>query len=206
MTTIGGCRVVDPYPAPRPRRPQGAAERAAPDPAERIRALVALGGAQGVPVGELPVRLGVSPTVLTDLLGAATRNGIVQTGDRLVPGTAAAGARAIVLAALTTFHRDHPLLPGMPLEAFRKLVATPELASSVQSGLEAEQIVVQERGVVRLAEHRARLPDAYAAEAYNPVVTELLDAMLGSGSPRPRLHDPTGCAHGATADVTAGPS
>jgi len=162
VTTVGGCRVVDPYPASRPRRPAGAPERATRDPVERVRAFVALAGAQGVPVGELTVRLGLAPEAVPGILGAVAQDGIVQTGDRLIPGTAAAGARALVIERLVAFHRERPLLPGMPLEAFRKLVADPGLAAQVLEALEAEKVVVQDRGVVRLPEHRATVPAAYA--------------------------------------------
>lgn len=165
VTTIGGCRVVDPFPAPRPRRPVGAFERATTDPAERIRAFVTLAGAQGVAVGELTVRVGLSPEAVSGALSAIGRNGIVQTGDRLIPGTAATGARATVMERLAAFHREQPLLPGMPLEAFRRLVASPELASEVLGALAAENLVVQDRGVVRLAEHRAVVPAAHARVA-----------------------------------------
>ena len=50
---------------------------------------------------------------------------------------------------------------------------------------------------------RTCVADAYATGAYDPVVTELLDAMLDSGSPRPRAHDPGACAHAATVDTAA---
>ncbi len=165
MATIGGCRVVDPYPTRRPRRPVGAPERGTKDPMQRVHAFVALSGALGVPVGELTVRLGLSPEAVSSILGAVARDGIVQTGDRLIPGTAAAGARTIVIERLAAFHREQPLLPGMPLEAFRKLVASPGLASKVLGALEAENVVVQDRGMVRLAEHRATVPPAYTQVA-----------------------------------------
>ncbi|MBI2401844.1 MAG: selenocysteine-specific translation elongation factor [Gemmatimonadetes bacterium] len=178
VTTVGGCWVVDPYPASRPRRPAGARERATRDPAQRVRAFVALAGTQGVPVGELTVRLGLVPEAVAGVLGTVAQDGIVQAGDRLMPGTATAGARALVIDRLAAFHREHPLRPGMPLEAFRKLVADPGLAGQVLDALEAEKVVVQERGVVRLAEHRASVPAAYVQ------VAQTIGAGLAAAGPQ----------------------
>ena len=165
VTTVGGCWVVDPYPASRPRRPEGTLERGTRDPGDRVRAFVALAGALGVPVGDLTVRVGLSPEAAAGTLGAVGREGIVQAGDRLISGTAAVGARSLVLERLAAFHEEQPLLPGMPLEGFRKLVADPGLAAQVMAALEAEQVVVQERGMVRLAAHRPAIPAAYAQAA-----------------------------------------
>ena len=47
---------------------------------------------------------------------------------------------------------------------------------------------------------RTCVADAYTAGGYGPVVTELLDAMLGSGSPRTRTQGADRCA---AATVTA---
>jgi len=161
VTTIGGCRVVDPFPASRPRRPVGAAERAATDPADRVRGFVALAAAEGIALGELPVRLGLAPQAVTRILSAVAQHGIVQAGDRLIAGTAAAGARALVMERLAEFHREQPLLPGMPLQAFRRLVADPALAAQLVGSLEAEGVVVQDKGVIRLTDHRATIPGEY---------------------------------------------
>jgi selenocysteine-specific elongation factor len=165
VTTVGGCWVVDPYPAARPRRPAGASERATRDPGDRVRGLVALAGAEGVPVADLTVRLGLTPEAAARILAAVAHDGIVQTGDRLIPATAAVGARSLVLERLAAFHQAQPLLPGMPLEAFRKLVADPGLAAQVLATLEAASVVVQEKGAVRLVEYRPTIPAAHARVA-----------------------------------------
>lgn len=165
VTTVGGCWVVDPYPAPRPRRPEGTLERATRDPGDRLRAFVQLAGNQGLPVGDLSVRLGLSPEGSTGTVRVVVRDGIVQAGDRLMSGTAAGGARSRVMERLSVFHQEQPLLPGMPLEAFRKLVGDPGLATQVLAALEGERVLVQEKGTVRLAEHRPTIPPAHARAA-----------------------------------------
>jgi selenocysteine-specific elongation factor len=165
VTTVGGCWVVDPYPASRPRRPEGALERASRDPGDRVRAFVQIAGAQGVLVGDLTVRLGLSPEGATAAVRMGVRDGIVQAGDRLMSGTAAGGARSLVLDRLAVFHEEQPLLPGLPLEAFRKLVGDPGLATQVLTALEREKVVVQEKEVVRLAGHRPAIPAAHVRAA-----------------------------------------
>lgn len=165
VTTVGGCRVVDPYPASRPRRPVGVRECAAPDPVERVRAFVGLAGAHGVPVAEMAVRLGVAPGAVPAVVSAVAENGIVQAGDRLVAETAAAGARELVISRLSAFHRGQPLLPGMPLEAFRKLVTSPGLAAQVLDALTGENVLVQDHGFVRLSHHQPAVPAEHSAVA-----------------------------------------
>jgi selenocysteine-specific elongation factor len=82
----------------------------------------------------------------------------VRIGDRLVPQAAAEQARALVLERLAAYHRDHPLLPGLPLEAFRQLVGEPALAARVLEALSVEGAAVQDGGAVRLAGHQPAIP------------------------------------------------
>ncbi len=158
MTTVGGCRVVDPFPPPRPRRPVNLAARAGEDPVQRVRAFVAAQGPRGLSVEDLTVRLGLAPGEVPRTVGEAVGNGILRAGDRLVPQAAAAQAREAVLERLAAFHRDHPLLPGLPLETLRQLVGEPGLAAQLLDVLRSESAVAQEGGAVRLAAHRPALP------------------------------------------------
>jgi selenocysteine-specific elongation factor len=158
VTTIGGCRVVDPFPALRPRRPGSLTGRASPDPVERVRAFVAAEGPRGLAVGDLAVRLGLAPAEVPGIVGRALGDRLVRIGDRLVPQAAAEQARALVLERLAAYHRDHPLLPGLPLEAFRQLVGEPALAARVLEALSVEGAAVQDGGAVRLAGHQPAIP------------------------------------------------
>jgi selenocysteine-specific elongation factor len=158
VTTIGGCRVVDPFPAPRPRRPGSLAERADPDPVRRVRAFVAAEGLRGLAIGDLAVRLGVAPGEIPGVVARAVGDGLVQAGSRLVPQAAAEQARALVLDRLASYHRDHPMLQGLPLEAFRQLVGELALAARVLEALCSEGVVLQDGGGVRLAGHRPAIP------------------------------------------------
>jgi selenocysteine-specific elongation factor len=163
--TVGGFVVVDPLPALRPRRPVQLAERAAREPAARLAAFVAAAGPRGIARRELTVRLGLKPLEVDAVVRQAAGQGIAEVAGRLLPERAAAGARDQVLDRLAAFHREQPMLPGMPLEAFRKLVGDPELASQVLETLETEGLVAREGGFVRLAGHQARIPAALSSLA-----------------------------------------
>ncbi len=165
VTTVGGCRVVDPFPAPRPRRPGPLADRAGEDPVQRVRAFVAAEGPRGLRVSDLAVRLGLAPRDVPRTVTQALGDGIVQAGDRLVPQAAAVQARELVLDRLGAFHRGHPLLPGLPLEAFRQLVGEPGLAAQVLEALSSEGAVAQDGGAVRLTAHKAAIPAQFLGPA-----------------------------------------
>jgi selenocysteine-specific elongation factor len=163
VTTIGGCVVVDPWPAPRPRRPVGAAARADRDPIERVRAFAAASGPRGLSVEDLPVRVGVHPRDLEAVLRGALRAGLVQAGSALIPQSTAAAARELAIGRLSAFHREHPLQSGMPLEAFRRLVGQGGLAAQLLHELAGEGVIAREGEVVRLSQHRAALSTEQAA-------------------------------------------
>ena len=172
VTTIGGCVVVDPWPAPRPARPRDLVARAQPDPVERVRAFVLSGGAGGVPVADLTVRAGLGATSLADVMGRLAGAGVTQIGARLVPQAAEDAARERVLETVAAFHQEHPLLPGMPLEAFRRAAGGSALASRLVEQLGLAGRLVQEGGWVRLTTHRATMP-AGLAEANRLIQGEL---------------------------------
>jgi selenocysteine-specific elongation factor len=172
MTTIGGCVVVDPWPAPKPGRPRDLAARAEADPVERVRAFVLAAGNAGVPVEDLLVRAGLDAAGLQEVIGRLLGAGVSEIGGRLVPQAAEEAARDRVLDQVAAFHRDHPLLPGMPLEAFRRLAGGPALAARLAEQLGSQGRLLQDGGWVRLAEHRAAVP-AGLAEASRLIQGEL---------------------------------
>jgi selenocysteine-specific elongation factor len=179
-TTIGGCRVVDPFPAPRPRRPGHLADRAGPDPVQRVRAFVAVEGPRGLAVGDLTVRLGLPPGDVARVVKEAAGGGVVQAGDRLVLQAAAEQARTLVLERLAAHHRIHPMLPGLPLEAFRQLIGEPGLAARLLEALTSEGVLVQEGGAVRLSGHRPAIPPELLGGA------AALRADIGAAGPEGR--------------------
>jgi selenocysteine-specific elongation factor len=114
VTTIGGGRVLDPWP-PR-RRSAWPPGLAATDPAERFRSILAR-RPNGIRSAALPILLGLPA-------GAATEIARREPGARLLDDlwvapavVEAAGTRALGL--LREYHRRHPSDPGMPLETLR---------------------------------------------------------------------------------------
>lgn len=166
VTTIGGCVVVDPWPALRPRRPEHAATLAVGDAAARVEAFLAAAparGPKGLGVAELPIRLGVRRGETDAVIARAAGSGIQRVGDRLVSGGAVDAARHAMREAITAFHRAHPLEPGMPLELARRAVGNEALAQQALAALRGEQAIVVDLGTARLAAHRPAVPASLAA-------------------------------------------
>ncbi len=163
VTTMGGCVVVDPWPAVRPRRPVDLEKKADPAPANRLRAFVSGAGIRGLRRGDLPVRLGVEPAAVAGLIDSA--EGIVVAGDRLLAPEVILGARDATLRALEEYHTRKPLDAGMPRELARSVVSDPELADHVHEALTQEGLIELEGQTVRLAEHSPKLSGPQVAAA-----------------------------------------
>ena len=186
VTTIGGGSVLDPMP---PAGLRLAARRLAPEqtPAQRLLAWVDEAGLDGLPVGELAVRIGVRRGQVTDLVAAAGEH-VVPCGDLLVSAGALDAAVARLGAVLRLYHQQHPLDPGMSVQALRAALAPPggaappatvqdrvislgevsekgwELAGSVarlrgwRPALDAAQTAARERVLRRLSESGWQIP------------------------------------------------
>jgi len=161
VTTIGGCVVVDPWPGVRPRRPVDLEKKADRNPAKRLRAFVAGAGAQGIERSELPVRLGVEPGAVAELVSST--EGIVVAGDRLLAAEVISAARAATLQILQEYHTNRPLEPGMPRELARRALRDPELAEHVHDELTRDGLIALEGQTVRLATHRPDLTGSQVA-------------------------------------------
>ncbi|HEY0350836.1 MAG TPA: selenocysteine-specific translation elongation factor [Gemmatimonadales bacterium] len=125
VTTIGGGRVLDPWP---PRRrgiwPPGLAST---DPAERFRSMLAR-RPTGIRSAALPILLGLPPAAATEI--ARRESGARLLDDLWVVPAAVEGVGARALGLLREYHRKHPSDPGMPLETLRH-------------GLRAQAVVVE---------------------------------------------------------------
>ncbi len=117
VTTIGGGVVLDPFPAPRPRLRQRriAAEQA---PAGRLAAFAAEAGLGGLDGDALAVRLGVPPARVTTAIAEAG-TALVVMGDTVVARAAVAAEATRLAEVLRRYHGEHPLDPGMSLQALR---------------------------------------------------------------------------------------
>ena len=179
VTTIGGGVVLDPFPPQRtrPRRRRIAADQT---PAQRLDALVAEAGLAGVATETLAVRLGVAPrrvpTVITNV-----GDGLLALGETLVSRPAVAAEAARLLDVLRRHHREHPLDPGMSLQALRATVGaanSPPPAAVVDAvlaqGARGRKFEIVE-SVARLAGWRPAF-DARASGARDQVARRVAEA------------------------------
>jgi selenocysteine-specific elongation factor len=129
VTTIGGGVVLDPFPPARSRlRRRGLAADQAP--AERLRLLTAEAGLAGIAPATLAVRLGIPPSRVTAVIAEAG-DGLRVLPEAIVPRDAVAAEAARLVEVLRRHHEEHPLDPGMSLQALRAAVRAPAPPSAV---------------------------------------------------------------------------
>jgi len=122
VTTIGGGVVLDPFPTPRPRLRQR--RLAADQPTvERLRLVALEAGLAGVPVASLSVRLGFLPERVPAVIAATTD--LLTAGDTVVALGVVTTEAARLADVLRRYHEEHPLDPGMSLQALRAAVGAP---------------------------------------------------------------------------------
>jgi len=179
VTTIGGGVVLDPFP---PQRTRLRRRRIAPDqtPQQRLDALVAEAGLTGIGAETLAVRLGVPPrrvmTVIADL-----GEGLLSLAGTLVAQAAVAAETTRLADVLRRYHKEHPLDPGMSLQALRAAVGA---AGSPPPAAVVDAVV--EHGArgrkLEIVESVARLPgwrpafDARASGARDQLARRVAEA------------------------------
>src|SRR3989441_10142657 len=123
---IGGGIALEPF----TRQPGGAGRRRQPrltadqSPAERLQLMAVDAGLQGIPLSALAVRLGVQPGRVTAVI-AGTGAGLLSCGDTLAARTALTAEVTRLAEVLRRHHEEHPLDPGMSLQALRAAVVAP---------------------------------------------------------------------------------
>ena len=118
VTTIGGGTVIDPFPPELPRRLRQRRLVLDADPATRLAGWVREARLGGLGVRDLPVRLGIAPDAVAQVIAAAGK-GVLQAGDLLLSRTAAAQRAEGLRTAVGEYHSSHPLDAGMSLQALR---------------------------------------------------------------------------------------
>src|SRR5437764_14092377 len=120
VTTIGGGVVLGPFP---PQRTRLRRRRIVPDqtPALRLEAPVVEAGLTGVATDTLAVRLGVAPRRVTTVI-AEVGDGLLALAEMLVASAAVTAEAARLAEGLRRRHKEHPLDPGMSLQALRATV------------------------------------------------------------------------------------
>ncbi|HEY7192244.1 MAG TPA: selenocysteine-specific translation elongation factor [Gemmatimonadales bacterium] len=207
VTTIGGGVVLDPYPPKRPR----VSERGlvATQPAgERLARFVDEAHVAGVLVADLPVRLGIRPSEVSSTIAAAGK-GVLSVGGMVVSRRAIAEEIERLTILVAEHHEQHPLDPGLSLQALRASVKAPPevLDLLVEHGVKKQawelaeggafvrkpgwQAALRERAgdaggrlAQRLAEARWQLPTVSELEREfsDPSVPALLAHLAREGS------------------------
>ena len=178
VCTLGGGIVLDPL-APLRARAWPTAERGAEALLARV---VADAGPAGVAVDELPVRLGVTPAQARRLAGAHEG---WQVGDRLIGAEARRDLATTAVETLTAFHAEQPLEPGAPLQWLRsRLRATDAVSKALLDALEAEQAIIVDLGLARIAGFVPRLSTAQAT-----VRGRMVEALVAAGTEPPSLDE-----------------
>lgn len=173
-TTIGGAVVADPWPAARPRRP-GDVTDLLRKPEERVVAVAVRAGRRGVPLEQLPVRLGISPADIGSTVDAAA-GGTVIVGRRLLARGIVAEITARVRGAMADYHVTRRLEPGMPVDQLRQIDPDAELVDAGLEVLVRDGAAVVEGNRARLADHRVAPSVADAA-----VMESIRNALRAAG-------------------------
>ena len=185
VTTIGGGRVLDPFPPC--RRSAWPGGLASPDVAERFRAAL-VRRSDGIQAGVLPLLLGVHRAAATEVAHAEPTARLL--GDYWVTTRAVEDAGTRALSALREYHRHHISDPGMPLETLRhSLGARDVVVEAALSDFARAGRLRRIDGVVALAGFVPRVAGGDAQ--IERVVRILLEAHLNPPSV-PELERTTG--------------
>lgn len=168
--TVGGGRVLDPFPlgqvrgtAARVRRAEeleareaaahGDGGRSALDRSELLERVLAERGSTALT--ELPILVGASPAVVDRMLATAVDTGrVVRSRSLAWPKAGWLEAEAAVLDAVGRHHRGEPLAPGLPAQAARQTIRG---GAEVVEALLADGRLVLDGPAVRLPEHGIQL-------------------------------------------------
>jgi selenocysteine-specific elongation factor len=174
--TIGGGRVLDPLPPA--RRSLWPAGLAASEPAQRFRSILAR-RPNGIPATLLPIMLGLPRSATAAVVRAEPDARSV--GELVVARATVSQVSTDALARLKAYHRQHPSLPGMPLETLRhSLRATALVAEAALDDLARTGRISRHEGLVTLAGFAPRITGGDAE--IERVVGILLDAHLSPPS------------------------
>ena len=176
VTTIGGGTVLDPFPPRRPRvSERGLSLEQAP--AERLARFVEEAGLSGIRDSGLGVRLGILPSDVLRTIEAAGK-GILVVGETLVARRAIAQEIERLAGVVAAHHEEHPLDPGLSLQALRAAVNAPApvLDLLVEHGVKKQAWELTEGGAaVRKPGWQAALK-ARAGEASGRLAQRLAEA------------------------------
>lgn len=115
--TIGGGVVTDPQP---PVRRAKAWRSPGASDAERLEWIAAECAGEGLALGDIPVRVGISPAKVTGLVDA-TRS-VLRLDDRVYDVALRSRLRDRLASDVRAWHKAHPLEAGLPLQHVRSSI------------------------------------------------------------------------------------
>jgi len=177
VTTIGGGVVLDPFPPARSRLRRRGID-AGQTAVARLSALVGERRLEGISIDTLPVRLGAPPRRVTAVIAEAGRD-LLSLGGTVVQQHAVTTEATRLVDVLRRHHEEHPLDPGMSLQALRAAVGAPAPPAVVDAVLD---LGARAGGPFEIAASVARLPgwrpalDSRAADARQKLAERLAQA------------------------------
>jgi selenocysteine-specific elongation factor len=188
VTTIGGGIVAEPASRRRRRITAEDASRLAalvgPDREGRVVAAVHRAGLEGAPRRQLPIRTGITPAEVDDALDAM---GAVVAGDAAFPADAARQVADALTTAVSAYHGQDPLRPGMDPQALRRAAPPGTAAALLSHALDtllADGVLAMRAGRVARADFAPSLTPAQQA-----LSDRLLGALDQAGCAPPRLDE-----------------
>ncbi len=168
VVTLGGGIVLDA--APMPKVKKGAVEPflrilSTGQPEDILLARIARRMSMGLAIEELVAETGWRPEFIAQVLAEPLRAGkVVQIGDRYVLAEDITGLEGLLIAAVTEFHKRHPLVAGMSKEELREdLRVLPEVFTYVLERMVRENKLAVSSKLVLLPGQGVVLKDEEAA-------------------------------------------
>ncbi|HEY3257236.1 MAG TPA: selenocysteine-specific translation elongation factor [Gemmatimonadaceae bacterium] len=169
--TIGGGRIRDPFPRRRPSRARPATE----SHSEALARMAANAGFDGLAIGILPVRLGITPA---DAAQLSRSIGLLELRSRVYDPAVLEDLEQTIESAITKHVETFPLDPGVQLHGLRSLVqATDALIDLALDRLATRKRIEIRQSVAKPAGWTAKLSDRERV---------LADAMMHEICIRPR--------------------
>jgi selenocysteine-specific elongation factor len=181
VITIGGGLVVENTPPPKIRDANAYAaylmSLASESRPDVLRARIVLAGARGLSLAEAVARTGWTSHQLATVASEIAE--IARINDVLTANSALETLRVSLIAALDSFHRQNPLVPGMSREELRGRFpeASPEIFTRVFEGALREKKIELSGDLVRLSGRGVALKDE-EAESQGIIETAFASAGL----------------------------
>ncbi|MFV2006689.1 MAG: selenocysteine-specific translation elongation factor [Longimicrobiales bacterium] len=184
MTTIGGGLVAEPN---APKRRASTPELLETlkrvirgDAGEAVEACAALSKWAGAPEARLPIMTGLPLSVASVAIPALIEAGAYVIAGRVYDRNTVENGRKLILDAVSGFHTEAPLRPGIPLEELRQQVPNDEenrLADGLLVALESEGKLRLSSGLASISGFEPQL-DPGQLKAYDAILRIYQDRGL----------------------------